>query len=447
LPTSPADPEETRPELQGGQTDKPAEDGADESGAPDGSNSAAAPSDAPTPAPSVPAATGGASLPPPWTPPAYTPTPQSQHSSVSLGVVIMLLVAAVLAGSVAGYIAGTRAPHIVSGLVSSDSQPRNTVTVAESLAMIDAAKKVGPATVTITSTQSAGGAAASPASQALGTGIIFDSDGHILTNDHVVANGNTFTVLFAAGKTPVMAKLVGRDPLDDLAVLKVDQKVPAVAEFGSSSDLQPGQMVLAIGSALGDFRNTVTSGVISALHRTLGGASEMDDMLQTDAAINHGNSGGPLVNLSGQVIGVNTAIAGTDPGSGDVAQGIGFAIPSNRARDIAIQILAHGTVQHPFIGVTYRGIDSQLQATQALPVDHGALVSNVTAGSPADKAGMKKGDIILAIDGKTIDSDNTLFSLLSKHNPGDKVKLTVLRSGSNTNMTIEVTLGQRPSNL
>jgi 2-alkenal reductase len=359
---------------------------------------------------------------------------------------MMLLVATVVAGSVAGYVAGTRAPHVVSGLVSSDNPPKSTVTVAESLAMIDAAKKVGPATVTITSTHSEGPTPA-PTSQALGTGIIFDSEGHILTNDHVVAAGNTFTVLFASGKTQVVARLVGRDPLDDLAVLKVDDKVPAVAEFGSSTDLQPGQMVLAIGSALGDFRNTVTSGVISALHRTLGGTSEMDDMLQTDAAINHGNSGGPLVNLSGQVIGVNTAIAGTDPGSGDIAQGIGFAIPSNRARDIALQILAHGTVQHPFIGVTYRGIDSQLQAAQSLPVDHGAQVSSVTTGSPADKAGIKKGDIILAIDGKTIDADNTLSGLLRKHNPGEQVKLTVLRPGSNSNLTIEVTLGQRPGNL
>jgi 2-alkenal reductase len=226
-------------------------------------------------------------------------------------------------------------------------------------------------------------------------------------------------------------------------VLKVDDKVPGVAEFGSSSDLQPGQAVLAIGSALGDFRNTVTGGVISALHRTLGGSSEMDDMLQTDAAINHGNSGGPLVNLSGQVIGVNTAIAGTDPGSGAVAQGIGFAIPSNRARDIAAQILAHGSVQHPLIGITYRAIDSQLQASQNLSVDHGALVSKVTAGSPADKAGIKQGDIILALDGQDIDIDNTLFSLLSKHIPGDKVKLTVLRAGKNS--TVEVTLGQRPA--
>ncbi len=435
MPSSPAEPKETPPPPAAGEPGTSPSAG---EGVP-ATDGAVGPS-------AIPASAAG-SLPPPWTPPAYTPPPQPQRSSLSLGIVTMLLVAAVVAGSVAGFIAGTRAPHIVSGLVSSDNPPKSNVTVAESLAMIDAAKKVGPATVTITSTQSGTGTAASPASQALGTGIIFDSEGHILTNDHVVANGNTFTVLLASGKTQVIAKLVGRDPLDDLAVLKVDEKVPAVAEFGSSSDLQPGQMVLAIGSALGDFRNTVTSGVISALHRTLGGSSEMDDMLQTDAAINHGNSGGPLVNLSGQVIGVNTAIAATDPGSGDVAQGIGFAIPSNRARDIALQILAHGTVQHPFIGVTYRGIDTQLQAVQGLPVDHGALVSDVTAGSPADKAGIKKGDIILAIDGKSIDADNTLFGLLSKHNPGDKVKLTVRRSGSNGNVTVEVTLGQRPSNL
>ena len=379
----------------------------------------------------------------PWTPPAYVPPPQSRPG-VGLGIVVLLLVAAIVAGATAGYFAGTRAPHVISGLVSG-SLPHGNVTVAESLAMIDAVKKVGPATVTITALQGANGA--TPAAEALGTGIIFDSDGHILTNDHVVAQGDTFTVLFAQGGTPVQAKLTGRDQLDDLAVLKVDGKVPGVAEFGSSTDLQPGQQVLAIGSALGDFRNTVTAGVISALHRTLGGTSEMDDMLQTDAAINHGNSGGPLVNVSGQVIGVNTAIAGTDPASGASAQGIGFAIPSNKARDIALQILAHGNVQHPFIGITYRAIDGQVQAAQHLPVDHGALVSKVTSGSPADKAGIKDGDIVVAIDGQNIDPDNTLFSRLSKHRPGDKVKLSLVRSGTNGNLTVEVTLGQRPSNV
>ena len=171
-----------------------------------------------------------------------------------------------------------------------------------------------------------------------------------------------------------------------------------MAQFGSK-DLQPGQQVIAIGSALGDFRNTVTSGVISALHRTLTGNSEMDDMIQTDAAINHGNSGGPLINLNGDVIGVNTAIAGSDPASGDQAQGIGFAIPSDHAREIALSS-SPGQVAHPYIGVQYQSIDSQLQAAQNLPVDHGALIKAVTAGGPADKAGLKVGDVIVAVGGQ-----------------------------------------------
>ena len=387
-----------------------------------------------------------------WEAPAYSP-PRSRPSSVPLGLLVVMLAISLLAGAAGGYVAGSRAPRLVSGLAapSSSGPDAARVTTDESVAMVEAAKRVDPAVVTITAT---GGtpapvstsASPAPQSEALGTGIIFDSDGHILTNNHVVAGSTTFTVLFATAKHPITARLVGHDALNDLAVLKVDGQVPGIAQFGTSRDLQPGQRVLAIGSALGDFKNTVTSGVISALHRTLGGqASEMDDMIQTDAAINHGNSGGPLINLSGQVVGVNTAIAARDPSSGDVAQGIGFAIPSDRARDIAQQLLLHGTVSHPYLGITYQGIDPQLQAVKSLPTDHGALVSDVKAGSPSDKGGIKKNDIITAIDGQDIDQDNTLFALLSKHKVGDKVKLAILRNGNK--LTAEVTLGQRPDNL
>jgi 2-alkenal reductase len=367
-------------------------------------------------------------------------------------MMVIFLMLSMIAGAAGGYIAGSRAPRLVSGLAAQSGSTSNAsqVTTDESVAMIAAARRVDPAVVTITSTGAAQApldtsASPAPQSQALGTGIIFDSDGHILTNNHVVAQGDTFTVLFAAAKKPIRAKLVGKDALNDLAVLKVDGNVPGIAQFGASKDLQPGQRVLAIGSALGDYKNTVTSGVISALHRTLGGQSEMDDMIQTDAAINHGNSGGPLLNLQGEVIGVNTAIAARDPSSGDVAQGIGFAIPSDRARDIATQILQTGSVVHPYLGITYRGIDSQLQAQQSLSADHGALVSDVRAGSPADQAGVKKDDIITQIDTQDIDPDNTLFALLSKHKVGDKVKLTILHAGQKR--TVEVTLGQRPANL
>jgi 2-alkenal reductase len=392
-------------------------------------------------------------LPPPatWQAPAYTPPP-ARASSTPLGMMVVMLVIALLAGAAGGYIAGSRAPRLVSGL-SAPSNPAagsaDKVVTDESVAMIDAVKRVDPAVVTITATGAATAPVASgtpsPQTEALGTGIIFDSDGHILTNNHVVAGGTVFTVLFATAKKPITARLVGKDALNDLAVLKVDGQVPGIAQFGASRDLQPGQRVLAIGSALGDFKNTVTSGVISALHRNLGGQSEMDDMIQTDAAINHGNSGGPLVNLGGDVVGVNTAIASRDPSSGDVAQGIGFAIPIDRARDIVAQLLTRGTVSHPYLGITYRGIDAQVQALKSLPVDHGALVTDVKSGSPADRGGVRGDDIISAIDGVEIDQDSTLFSVLSKHKVGDKVKLSILRKGSKT--TAEVTLGQRPDNL
>ena len=387
-----------------------------------------------------------------WQAPVYTPPP-ARTSSFPFGMMVVMLVIALLAGGAGGYIAGTRAPRLVSGL----SAPTNSTTgnvdkvvTDESVAMIEAAKRVDPAVVTITSTSSAASPVATgtpaPLSEALGTGIIFDSDGHILTNYHVVAGGTVFTVLFATAKHPITAKLVGKDALNDLAVLKVDGQLPGIAQFGNSRDLQPGQRVMAIGSALGDFKNTVTSGVVSALHRTLSGTqSEMDDMIQTDAAINHGNSGGPLVNLGGEVIGVNTAIASRDPNSGDVAQGIGFAIPIDRARDVVAELLTKGSVSHPYLGITYKGIDSQVQALKSLSVDHGALVTDIKTGSPADHAGVRIDDVITAIDGVELDQDNTLFAVLSKHRVGDRVKLSILRKGSK--VSADVTLGQRPDNL
>jgi 2-alkenal reductase len=310
--------------------------------------------------------------------------------------------------------------------------------------MVRAVQKVGPAVVTITTTGTTSGFGGGSSFEALGTGVIFDSDGHILTNNHVVANGSEFTVLFAHAKKSVKATRIGQDPLTDLAVLKVSEPVPAFAQFGSSRDLQQGQMVLAIGSALGDFKNTVTEGVVSAIHRNIPN-SDLDDMIQTDAAINHGNSGGPLINLGGEVIGINTAIAGSDPSNGSVAQGIGFAIPSDRARSVATQLLK-GAVSHPYLGVKFKPIDSQLAAANSLPIDHGALVQSVSAGSPADGAGIKRGDIIVSVEGTDIDADNTLFTLLSSHSVGDKVRLSVLRYGSNGGQTVTVTLGQRPAN-
>ncbi|MFN2463769.1 MAG: S1C family serine protease [Candidatus Dormibacteria bacterium] len=397
-----------------------------------------------------------ADLPPPastWQAPAYSPPPARGGTS-PLGAMVVMLVIALFAGAAGGYVAGSRAPRLVSGLSApstSGASPADKVVTDESVAMIAAARRVDPAVVTITTTAATSDAplatsSPGPQSEALGTGIIFDSDGHILTNNHVVSGGTVFTVLFAAAKHPITAKLVGKDALNDLAVLKVDGTLPGIAQFGNSRDLQPGQRVMAIGSALGDFKNTVTSGVVSALHRTLSGQkSEMDDMIQTDAAINHGNSGGPLINLGGEVVGVNTAIAGRDPNSGDVAQGIGFAIPIDRARDVVAELLTRGSVSHPYLGITYRGVDPQLQAQKSLASDHGALVTEVKSGSPSDRGGVHIDDIVTAIDAVEIDEENTLFAVLSKHRAGDRVKLSILRKGRK--VTAEVTLGQRPADL
>ncbi|MHB8509946.1 MAG: S1C family serine protease [Candidatus Dormibacteria bacterium] len=386
-----------------------------------------------------------------WPPPSYSPPPRRGLFQGAAGALVLVVIAAA-AGAGGGYLAaGNRDSHpVYSGLVNVNgaSQATGTVSVAESLAMVAAVKRVAPAVVTITTTgtvSSGGGGGSS--FQALGTGVIFDTAGHILTNNHVVADGSSYTVLFSDSKSSkaVPAVVVGQDPLDDLAVIQVKSQVPAVAQFGVSRDLQPGQRVLAIGSALGDLHNTVTSGVISALHRSLiDTTTELDDMLQTDAAINHGNSGGPLIDLAGNVVGINTAIAGRSSGtSSDVAQGIGFAIPSDRARSIGLQILAGGVI-HPFLGVGFDSVDNQLAAQDNLGVDHGALVKTVRSGSPADHAGIKPGDVILNLNGTEIDADNTLFSLLSQHKVGDRVKLILLRGKSR--QTVEVTLAARPTN-
>lgn len=404
------------------------------------SSSAGAPEDSPeTSPPATPSeAVTGSAEPVSWSPPTYAPPPAPSRQGIGLGLLIIVIVLAVAAGAVSGYVAGSRVRPVVSGLVDTTTTPNpNSALVAESsLAMQEAFRKVSPAVVTIVVTGAG--------QEAVGTGVIFDSEGHILTNDHVIRAGNTYKVLYASGGRS-SATVVGRDPVFDLAVIKVDDKVPGIAQFGSSAGLQPGQQVLAIGAALGDYRNSVTSGIISALHRNLPGKTEIDDMIQFDAAINHGNSGGPLVDLNGHVVGINTAIAASDPASGDRAEGIGFAIPSDRARDVASELVAKHSITHPFLGIQYRSVDSQVQAGKNLPVDHGALVTSVSPQSPSDRAGLKKDDIILAINGQAIDLDNTLFSLLSRHQAGEKVRLQVQRGGSK--LSIDVTLGKRPDNL
>jgi len=275
--------------------------------------------------------------------------------------------------------------------------------------------------------------------QASGTGFIISNDGYIVTNNHVVENERTLTVIFSDGKK-ADASLTGTDSSSDLAVLKVNGQMPSVVNWGSSTSLQPGQLVVAIGSALGDFRNSVTAGVVSGVNRNIGPGYEQ--MIQTDAAINHGNSGGPLLNSSGQVVGVNTAVL-TSSGNGDIAQGLGFAIPSDLAKSVVDQLTKNGKVTRPFLGISYQTVTPGLGSFNDLGVDSGALVQDVSAGSPAAKAGILKGDVITAVDGVKIDDSHPLPLIMSSKAPGDTVTLTIFRNGKET--SVKATLVERPS--
>jgi len=321
-----------------------------------------------------------------------------------------------------------------------------------------AAKKAGPAVVTVVNTLSSTGrgrfgspGTGQPAPEALGSGVIIDSQGDIITNQHVVANQQSLQVIFSDG-TQVPATLVGGDVYSDIAVIKVSAKVPAVAQFGNSDTLEPGQPVVAIGTALGNYNNTVTEGIVSALHRKLGdGSTSTQDLIQTDAAINHGNSGGPLLDLNGNVMGINTAVVRSDGTMGDVAEGLGFAIPSNTAMAVANQLMKSGTIAHPFIGISYQVITPDIATQYKLSRQQGLLVTDVVSGSPAEKAGIKPNSIITKFDGvqlgsgaNTTGSGPTLVELLGNHKVGDSVKITMIAPGSNTETDVTVVLAARP---
>lgn len=340
-------------------------------------------------------------------------------------------------------------PQVVK--VSEIQQESTPVAGDEDTLVVNAVKTAGPAVVTVVNNLASNEGALQSMSEprALGSGVIIDNQGHILTNNHVVEGTQQLEIIFANG-SKVPGKVVGTDSYTDLAIVKVDGAVPAVAKLGDSGNLQQGQRVIAIGSALGDFRNTVTVGVVSATGRKLdsSGNFAVDNLIQTDAAINHGNSGGPLVNLNGEVIGINTAVVRNDtgmPGFGttDVAEGLGFAIPSNTAKEISGQLIASGKIARPFLGITYQPVSAQLAAYYSLKVESGALVMQVSAGSPAAKAGLQQRDVITQIEGVNIDESNTLLSQLLKHKPGDTVKITISREGATS--TLDVTLGEAPA--
>jgi serine protease Do len=328
------------------------------------------------------------------------------------------------------------------------SPPSTTVS---SSPVVSAAAAVSPAVVTITSssttTANGGLSPFSVPTTGVGSGIIFDSNGWILTNHHVVSGATSLTVTLSDGRT-FPATVYGVDTLTDLAIVRIHATNLPTVQLGDSGAIAVGETAIAIGSPLGTFTDTVTSGIVSALGRTITvEGSTLNDLIQTDAAINPGNSGGPLVDAAGQVIGINTAEASS-------AQGIGFAIPIDLAKGLIKEALAGQALARPWLGIQYQTLDAGLAATNGLSVDHGAWISltgtgstgtAVEAGSPAAQAGIKDGDIIVAVDGAQIDATHPLVELLAQFAPGNKVTLTVQR-GSST-LQLPVTLGTRPQSI
>jgi Do/DeqQ family serine protease len=255
----------------------------------------------------------------------------------------------------------------------------------------------------------------------LGSGFIINRDGYILTNDHVVRDAETIKVKLS-NDTVYTGKVVGGDPKTDIAVIKIDSKEPLpVAVLGDSSKLQVGQWAIAIGNPFGLDR-TVTVGVVSATGRSNMGIEAYEDFIQTDASINPGNSGGPLLNIHGEVIGINSAIVAT-------GQGIGFAIPVNMAKHVVEQLISKGTVSRGWLGVSIQPVTEDIAASFGLKKAAGALVNEVVAGSPAAKAGIKQGDVVVAVDGNEIKEVSQLQRLVGDLSVGKRVEVRVFRDG------------------
>lgn len=276
-----------------------------------------------------------------------------------------------------------------------------------------------------------------------GSGFIVSSDGMILTNKHVVADAEAnYTVLMNDGRK-MPAKVLARDPLQDLAVLKITGSGFASLKLGDSSKVKIGQTAIAIGNALGEFRNTVSVGVVSGLHRSIvamgapGGPENLQELIQTDAAVNPGNSGGPLLNISGEVIGINTAVA-------QGAENISFAIPINKAKRDLEDVKRTGNISVPFLGVRYVVITKELAEQLKLEKDHGVLLAKsgenpaVVPGSPADKAGLKAGDIMLEFNGQQIGAERSLASLIQNQRAGDEISIKIFRDGKELEVKVKL---------
>ncbi len=408
---------------------------------------------------------------PAWAAPAAAPTPERwfepapaaplaaptavvtrRSTTPGLGTVLGASVLAAVLASGGTFVAlgatgALNRPTAVSttpaGSTTSSSQPVN---MDENSAVTAVAQKVGPAVVQITSSSQSnnGFVGGDIPDTGVGSGIIYDPSGWILTNRHVVAGSDKLVVKLKDGRQ-FDGRIYGIDSLTDLAIVKIDVSGLPAATLGDSDELKVGQLVVAIGSPLGTFTNSVTSGIVSAKGRQIqvqGGT--LSNLIQTDAAINPGNSGGPLIDAAGNVIGINTAVAQS-------ANGIGFAIPSNIAKPITQQALHGQKLTRPYVGVRFVTIDAEVAKEHSLSVTQGALIDGgdgqpaIVSGGPADKAGLKSGDVIVGVNGQPIDDEHPLDAVLSQFAPGDSVTFDIVRGGAH--QSVKLTLETRPADL
>jgi len=376
---------------------------------------------------------------------------------------------ALLATAILGGVVAVGAVALIGGfegdttIVTETVAPRERQAVPSTSGLMtvnEIYERAAPGVVQITST---GASNPDPFSgnpgQALGSGFVVDKSGHLVTNFHVVQGADAIRVSFSNRDT-VEAELIGSDPTTDLAVIRVDASAGALTPLplGNSDQVEVGDQVVAIGNPFGLDR-TATAGIVSALQRLITSPDprfRIDHVIQTDAPINRGNSGGPLLNMRGQVIGVNTQIETGGISTGNV--GVGFAVPANTVKNVVAQILRTGRVEHPHLGIQGRPITSELAEKFRLPVDEGVLVEEVTSDSGAARAGLQGGDtevvvsgvtfvlggdIIVAADGKKVSAVEELVEAIASHKPGDTIRLQIYRDGKKTNVT--ATLGRRPA--
>ena len=360
-------------------------------------------------------------------------------------VAVILLCFAAGIGAAKLYYAFNPQSSDITGHQTVANDGNKSVTQEES-EIANVVDKVSPSVVSIvTTSQSVSPYYGSQEQDSAGTGIIISKDGYILTNKHVVDGASTVQVVLSDGTTYDKVQVLGTDPLNDVAFLQIPNVSNlTAAELGDSSSIRVGQKVVAIGNSLGQYQNTVTSGIISGTGRPITAQSgenveSLTDLIQTDAAINPGNSGGPLLNLSGQVIGINTAII-------QDAQGIGFSIPINATKGIMKGVLAGKGVHRAFLGVNYISVTADVAKHYNLSVKKGAYIfaaggkSAVVSGSPADKAGVQNKDVITKVGGVEVGDKGDVSSLVAEYAPGDTIELVVLRDGKS--LTLKVTLSE-----